>query len=184
LPASRTIILLLGGARSGKSTFAQKLAGQLGNKVLFVATGEALDDEMETRIKDHKKNRPENWRTLEAPHNIGKALRKQIGDAEVIIIDCLTLLISNLLGNELHYPKAEKQVFSEINELISTMNASPVHFIIVSNEVGLGLVPDNELGRIYRDLLGKANQLIAQNANTVYFMAAGIPLKLKGMTKQ
>jgi adenosylcobinamide kinase/adenosylcobinamide-phosphate guanylyltransferase len=180
LPANRKIILLLGGARSGKSTFAQELAGKLGNKVLFVATGEALDDEMKIRIENHKKNRPKNWRTLEIPHNIGKALRKQIGDTEVIIIDCLTLLVSNLLGNKLDYPKAEKQVLSEINELISTMNASQAHFILVSNEVGLGLVPDNELGRIYRDLLGKANQLIAQNAHTVYFMAAGIPLKLKG----
>jgi len=179
LPANRKTILLLGGARSGKSTMAQELARQLGNKVLFVATAEPLDEEMKTRIEQHKKSRPENWRTLEATHNIGKTLKKQIGDAEVIIIDCLTLLVSNLLKNEPDYPKAEKQVISEINQIIATMKSTKAHFIIVSNEVGLGLVPDNKLGRIYRDLLGKANQLIAQNTSTVYFMAAGIPLKLK-----
>ena len=179
MPASGKTILLLGGARSGKSTLAQELAGQMGNKVLFIATGEPLDEEMKTRIEEHKKSRPKNWKTLEAPQNIGKALRAHIGDAEVIIIDCLTLLVSNLLKNETAYPEAEKQVLSEINELISIMKVSPAHFIIVSNEVGLGLVPDNNLGRVYRDLLGKANQLIAQYADTVYFMAAGIPLKLK-----
>ena len=172
-------IRILGGARSGKSTTAQELARQLGNKVLFVATAEPLDEEMKTRIEEHKKSRPENWRTLEATHNIGKALKKQIGDAEVIIIDCLTLLVSNLLKNEPDYPEAEEQVMSEINKILAIMKLSQAHFIIVSNEVGLGLVPDNKLGRIYRDLLGKANQIIAQNANTVYFMAAGIPLKLK-----
>ena len=180
MPANRKTILLLGGARSGKSTLAQELARQLGNKVLFVATGEPLDEEMKVRIEEHKKNRPKNWRTLEASHNIGKTLRKKIGDAEVIIIDCLTLLVSNLMKNDPDYPEAEKQVMSEINEIISTMKSSPAHFIIVSNEVGLGLVPNNKLGRTYRDLLGKTNQLIAQYTDTVYFMTAGIPLKLKG----
>ena len=126
MSASRKTILLLGGARSGKSTLAQKLAGQMGNKVLFVATGEPLDEEMKTRIEEHKKSRPKNWKTLEAPQNIGKALIEQTGDAEVIIIDCLTLLVSNLLKNETDYPEAEKQVLSEINELISIMKASRI----------------------------------------------------------
>ena len=179
MPANRKIIFLLGGARSGKSTFAQELAEQLGSKVLFIATGEALDDEMQTRIKEHKKGRPKNWRTLETPRNVGKTLKEHIGNSEVVIIDCLTLLVSNLLADELDYPEAEKRVMAEINELITTMDAIRANFIIVSNEVGLGLVPDNKLGRIYRDLLGKANQLIAKRANQVYFLAAGIPLKLK-----
>jgi adenosylcobinamide kinase/adenosylcobinamide-phosphate guanylyltransferase len=179
LPINRKIIFLLGGARSGKSTFALELAIKIGEKVLFVATGEALDDEMQTRIKEHQKSRPKTWQTLETPRNVGKTLKEHIGNTEVVIIDCLTLLVSNLIADEFAYPEAEKKVMAEINELISAMDAICANFIIVSNEVGLGLVPDNKLGRIYRDLLGKANQLIAQRANQVYFLTAGIPLKLK-----
>ena len=173
-------IFLLGGARSGKSHYAQELAGKLSNKVLFVATGEPLDDEMQARIDEHKKARPKSWRTLETPTDLGKQIEKQVGDAEVVIIDCLTLLVSNLLGNELDYPKAEKQVLSEIEQLIACTNEFGASFIIVSNEVGTGLVPETKLGRIYRDLLGKANHLIAQHAAEVYFMVAGIPIKVKG----
>lgn len=173
-------IFILGSARSGKSHFAQELAGKLSKKILFVATSEALDEEMQARIDEHKKARPESWRTLEIPTNVGKQIEKQIGDANVVIIDCLTLLVSNLLGDELDYLKAEKQVLAEINELITCIDKLDASFIIVSNEVGMGLVPKTKLGRIYRDILGKANQLIAQHANDVYFMVAGIPIKMKG----
>jgi adenosylcobinamide kinase/adenosylcobinamide-phosphate guanylyltransferase len=177
---AKQIILLLGGARSGKSRYAQQLAGQLGDKVLFVATGEALDEEMQARIIEHKKNRPESWRTLEIPTGIGKAIEKVIGDAEVVVIDCLTLLISNLLHDEPDYPEAEKRVTSEINELIAAMDRLDASFIIVSNEVGMGLVPETKLGRIYRDLLGKANQLLASHATEVYLMVACLPVRVKG----
>ena len=173
-------ILLLGGARSGKSHYAQELAKKLGGKVLFVATGEPLDEEMQARIADHKRARPKNWRTLEIPTGVGKQLEKQLGDAEVVIIDCLTLLVSNLLRGKPDYPEAEKRVTSEINELIAGMDKLDASFIIVSNEVGMGLVPETRLGRIYRDLLGKANQLIAQHATGVCFMVAGITIKVKG----
>jgi adenosylcobinamide kinase/adenosylcobinamide-phosphate guanylyltransferase len=176
---AKKCIFILGGARSGKSYFAQELARKLSERVLFVATGEALDEEMRARIADHKKTRPESWRTLETPTDIGKRIERQGGDAQVVIIDCLTLLVSNLLGNNPDYPKAEKQVMSEINELITCMGKLNATFIIVSNEVGMGLVPETKLGRIYRDLLGKANQLIAQHTSDVYLMVAGIPIKLK-----
>jgi adenosylcobinamide kinase/adenosylcobinamide-phosphate guanylyltransferase len=180
VPDKRKIILLLGGARSGKSTFAQKLAGQLGKKVIFVATGEPLDEEMKTRIDEHKKNRPESWRTLEAPLQVGRALKAaKAHDAQVVIIDCITLLISNLLENEISAGEAEIRVAAEMNELISVITTMPAHCIIVSNEVGLGLVPDNFIGRIYRDLLGKTNQTLAHHASEVYFLTAGIPLKIK-----
>lgn len=179
MPDDRKIILLLGGARSGKSTFAQKLASQLGTKVLFVATGEPLDDEMQARIEEHQKNRPKHWRTLESPRHIGKVLGKQINNAEVVLIDCITLLVANLLRDETDYPEVEKHVTKEINGLIAVIETARSSFIIVSNEVGLGLVPDNKLGRIYRDILGKVNQVIAQHANEVYLMTAGIPLKIK-----
>lgn len=172
-------ILILGGARSGKSHFAQQLAGKLGDKVLFVATGEALDEEMQDRIAEHKKARPRTWRTLEIPTGIGKEIEKQIGDAKVVIIDCLTLLVSNLLKDEPDYLEAEKRMAAEIDQLIACMDKLNVIFIIVSNEVGMGLVPETRLGRIYRDLLGKANQLIARHAIEVYLMVAGIPFKVK-----
>jgi len=177
---AKQIILLLGGARSGKSHYAQQLAGELGGKVLFVATGEALDEEMQARIAEHKKARPRSWRTLEIPAGIGKGIEKGIGDAEVVVIDCLTLLVSNLLHGEPDYPEAEKKVTSEINELIAAMDKLDASFIIVSNEVGMGLVPETKLGRIYRDLLGKANQLLASRATEVYLMVACLPVRVKG----
>ena len=164
-------IFILGGVRSGKSRFAQELAKKLSNKVLFVATGEPLDEEMRARIDE---------RTLEIPTNISRQLGAEIGDAEVVIIDCLTLLVSNRIGEELDYLKAEKQVMAEINELIAGMDKLRASFIIISNEVGTGLVPEARLGRIYRDILGKANQLVAQRSSKVYFMVAGIPMKMKG----
>ncbi len=175
-------IFILGGARSGKSHFAQELAGKLGDKVIFIATGEPLDEEMQARIEEHKKARPRSWRTLEVPTDIGKWIEKQIGDAEVVIIDCLTLLISNLLSDELDYPEAERRVIGEIDQLIACIDKLNATFIIVSNEVGMGLVPETKLGRIYRDLLGKANQLIAHQANDIYLMVAGIPTKVKPTT--
>ncbi len=173
-------IFILGGARSGKSHFAQQLAKKLGDKVLFVATGEALDEEMQARIAEHKKARPKSWRTLEISTGIGKEIEKQIGDAEVVIIDCLTLLVSNLLHDEPAYPEAEKRVTTEIDELLACMDKLYASFVIVSNEVGMGLVPETRLGRIYRDLLGKANRLIAQHTNEIYFMVAGMPIEVKG----
>lgn len=177
---AKEITLILGGARSGKSHYAQQLAMELGDKVLFVATGEALDEEMQARISEHKESRPKSWRTLEIPTGIGRKIEKQIGDAEVVIIDCLTLLISNLLRDEPDYPEAEKRMTSEINELIATMDNLNASFVIVSNEVGMGLVPETRLGRIYRDLLGKANQLLASHATEVYLMVACLPVRVKG----
>ncbi len=176
---AKEVTLILGGARSGKSHYAQQLAAELGGKVLFVATGEGLDEEMKARIKEHKKARPQNWRTLEIPTGIGKGIEKQIGDAEVVVIDCITLLVSNLLRCEPDYPEAEKIVKVEINELIAAMDRLDASFVIVSNEVGMGLVPDNKLGRIYRDLLGKANQLLANHATEVYLMVACLPVQVK-----
>ena len=177
-------IFILGGARSGKSRFAQELAGKLNDKVLFVATGEALDNEMQHRIEEHKKARPKEWRTLEISKDIGAGIERQIGNAEVVIIDCLTLLISNLLPDEPDYPEATRRVDNEIVKLLNCMDKLNVSFIIVSNEVGLGLVPETKLGRIYRDLLGTTNQLIAQHANEAYLMVAGIPVKVKGKAKR
>lgn len=176
---SKKVILLLGGARSGKSKYAQELAEQYENKVLFVATAEALDNEMHVRIEAHKKARPKGWKTLEAPHNIGAELNKQAGDFDIVLIDCITLLVSNLLGSSPDSSEIDRRIEQEVTQLVECIHTMDKTFIIVSNEVGMGLVPPNKLGRIYRDLLGKANQVLAQNADEVYLMVAGIPLKVK-----
>jgi adenosylcobinamide kinase/adenosylcobinamide-phosphate guanylyltransferase len=172
---------ILGGARSGKSRFAQELAAKLGKRVLFVATGEPLDEEMNARIETHKRSRPSTWKTLETPTDVAKAMRGKIGDADVVIVDCLTLLVSNLMGTEdIDAETLEKKVTAELKELVAFMRTTEAHFIIVSNEVGLGLVSPYPAGRVYRDALGIANQMLAKNADEVYFMVAGIAIPLKG----
>jgi adenosylcobinamide kinase/adenosylcobinamide-phosphate guanylyltransferase len=176
-----SITLILGGARSGKSRFAQELAAKPGKRVLFVATAEALDEEMSARIESHKNVRPATWRTLESPRNIARALKRETGDARVIIIDCITLLVSNLMGKK--EPEAEileKRVNTEIENLVKFMKKTKADFIVVSNEVGLGLVPVYPSSRVYRDALGMANQTLAKHADVVYFMMAGIAIPLKG----
>ena len=176
-----SMTFILGGARSGKSRFAQELAANLKKRVLFVATCEPLDKEMNARIKAHQRSRPRNWKTLEVPTDIAKAMSGKIGDAEVVIIDCMTLLVSNLMGPEdMDAETLEKKMTAELEELVTFIRKTNAHFIIVSNEVGLGVVPAYPAGRIYRDTLGMANQMLARNADEVYFMVAGIPIPLKG----
>jgi adenosylcobinamide kinase/adenosylcobinamide-phosphate guanylyltransferase len=171
-------ILLIGGARSGKSRFAQELARKLGGRVLFVATAEAGDEEMSQRIEEHRQKRPANWRTLEASSHLGKRIKQEIGDAQVVIVDCMTLLVSNIFSQH-GDQDLEKQVTAEIKELIECLKNIDASFVIVSNEVGLGLVPASRVGRLYRDLLGKANQMLASHADEVYLMVAGLPMKIK-----
>ena len=176
------LILVLGGARSGKSTFAQQLAQELGGEsVLFVATAEPGDQEMRRRIEKHRRERPSGWRTLEVPRDVGSAIRKHAGDARVVLVDCLTVLVSNLLtdASDPFAPEVEAQVVAEAEGLIICATGLSGHLIVVSNEVGLGLVPPNPLGRAYRDLLGRANQLLARSAAEVHFLVAGIPMKIK-----
>jgi len=175
-----SMTFILGGARAGKSRFAQELAAKLKKGVLFVATCEPLDEEMNARIKAHQKSRPRDWKTLEVPTDVAKAMKGKIGTAEVVILDCLTLLISNLMGtDEADAETLEKKVNDEMEELVAFIRTTKAHFIIVSNEVGLGVVPPYHSGRVYRDVLGMANQMLAQNADEVYFMIAGIPIQIK-----
>jgi adenosylcobinamide kinase/adenosylcobinamide-phosphate guanylyltransferase len=179
------LILILGGVRSGKSAYAQELAQHQGaHCVLFVATAEAGDAEMARRITAHRQSRPATWRTLEAPREVAKAIEDSLGDARVVLIDCLTLLVSNVilaLGETPDPSQAEHAVQAEVQALWQTCQARPATFIVVSNEVGLGLVPDNPLGRLYRDLLGQANQVLAVHAQAVYWMVAGLAVELKAM---
>jgi adenosylcobinamide kinase/adenosylcobinamide-phosphate guanylyltransferase len=179
-------ILITGGARSGKSRFAQELARGLKEPVLFVATAEGGDQEMRQRIAKHRAERPANWDTLEATQSIGDRIIKQEWGAGVIIVDCITLLVSNIMGqhcdqngNLTDVPLIEEKITSEITSLIEYIKRTDSVFIIVTNEVGLGLVPLSEMSRLYRDLLGKANQQLAELADEVYFMIAGLPMQIK-----
>ena len=174
--------LITGGARSGKSSYAQHIAEKSGQNVLFVATAEARDDEMRRRIEAHKANRPASWTTLETPTNIGKNIRENVKNNKVILIDCITLLVNaifNEFGENLDEKRVEEAVIEEVNELIDCMQNLDGNFIIVTNEVGLGLVPANEAGRLYRDILGKANSMLAADCDEVYLMVSGLPLKVK-----
>jgi adenosylcobinamide kinase/adenosylcobinamide-phosphate guanylyltransferase len=175
-------ILLTGGARSGKSQMAQELATKAGGRVLFVATAEAGDDEMQRRIIMHRKLRPKDWQTIEVTTHIGSEITKNIGDAEMVIVDCVTLLISNILqefAENTDPAVVERAVTAEINELLNCIQRSRADFIIVTNEVGLGIVPGDRVSRLYRDLLGKANQMLAESVDEVYLLVAGIPLQVK-----
>jgi adenosylcobinamide kinase/adenosylcobinamide-phosphate guanylyltransferase len=175
-------ILITGGARSGKSTYAQQLARRGGRPVLFVATAEAGDEDMAQRIKAHRESRPATWATLEAQYGLGRKITENIGRAGIVIIDCITMLVNNIFQRYDETSDAgqiEKEVLREIDELIKCMERSDARFIIVTNEVGLGIVPADRLSRIYRDTLGKANQTLAEYSSEVYLMVAGIPVVVK-----
>ncbi len=177
---SAQLTLILGGARSGKSSYAEKLAAELSPRVLYVATAEAGDAEMVQRIQAHRLARPAGWQTLEAPTGVAAALKAH--RPEVILLDCLTLLVSNLiLALEAEPPaEVEAAVLAEVEALIAVRAELAAPMIIVSNEVGLGLVPPYPLGRVYRDALGRANARLAAAADRVLLMVAGLPLALKG----
>jgi adenosyl cobinamide kinase/adenosyl cobinamide phosphate guanylyltransferase len=167
------LTLILGGARSGKSTRALSLAK---GRVLFVATAEALDEEMAARIAAHKAERPAEWDTLEEPRQIARALRAEGGQYDTVIIDCLTLWVGNLIeggGTPAEW----------VAPLLASYQAHTSNWVVISNEVGLGIVPDNPLARRYRDALGVVNQLVAQAADRVTLMVAGIAVPVKGETE-
>jgi adenosylcobinamide kinase/adenosylcobinamide-phosphate guanylyltransferase len=180
---SKKCILITGGARSGKSRFAQELAVRSGKPVLFVATATAGDEEMKRRIEEHRKSRPAVWSALEATTYIGSQIEKRAGGAGVVLVDCLTLLLNNIFSQEIEEQvdeaRLEKEVMAEIKELLGCIDRVDADFIIVTNEVGLGLVPMSKIGRLYRDLLGVANQRLAERADEVYIMIAGLPVKIK-----
>ena len=182
------LILVLGGARSGKSAYAQRIAQELGgNAVLFVATAEGGDEEMAQRIATHQQSRPSAWRTLECPRRIGPAIRATLCDTAVVLVDCLTLLVSNMMLAPNLAPTGKETgsvIREEVETLLQTCQTSNATFIVVSNEVGLGLVPDTSLGRLYRDLLGQANQTLAARADAVYFMVAGLAVDIKLLAAQ
>jgi adenosylcobinamide kinase/adenosylcobinamide-phosphate guanylyltransferase len=179
-------ILILGGARSGKSRLAVELAQKRGGDVLFVATAEARDDEMLQRIAAHRRVRPAGWKTLEVQTHIGRSITQNIGKARTVIIDCITLLVNNIFepyDEKADALKLEKAVETEIKGLLDCIDKSEALFIVVSNELGLGIIPADRISRLYRDILGRANQLLAARADEVYLLVAGLPVAIKKPAK-
>jgi adenosylcobinamide kinase/adenosylcobinamide-phosphate guanylyltransferase len=179
---AKRLILLLGGARSGKSAFAENWAAAHGERVLFVATAEALDEEMRERIARHRDQRAAHWRTLEAPVQVGAAIKRLDSGPDVVVIDCITLLASNVLlrlPEEVPEAGYSAALMNEINEMLEVYAESNATWLIVSNEVGMGLVPPYRLGRLFRDGLGRANQRLAGAADEVLLLVAGLPWHLK-----
>ncbi len=168
------ITLILGGARSGKSSYALCLAKKY-KKVAFIATCLGLDKEMQERIRLHKESRPKHWKTFEEPKDLSRLIGKLDNGFDCILIDCLTLLVSNLILSK----NTQEQILEKIEELLAVLSKKKARVILVSNEVGLGLVPVNKLGRDFRDIAGRVNQMAARNADKVFFVVAGIPLKIK-----
>jgi len=183
------IILVTGGARSGKSRYAEKIADELSGKVLYVATAKAIDEEMKDRIAHHRLGRPPEWQTFEGYKGFENARFTELAKSfEVVLVDCLTIMSSNILldfiGDDYVYTvesaeQIERKVLIEVNNLMNSLEEAGVVAIFVTNEVGMGLVPEFPIGRLFRDISGRVNQRVADRASEVYFCVCGIPMKVK-----
>lgn len=169
------IIFIVGGARSGKSRYALQLAKDNGGRVGFIATCKPRDAEMKRRVMRHKNNRPKHWETFEENDGLPALLEKIASKFEIIIIDCLTLLISNLMLKGIK----ENLIENKISQIFAIIKKIKAQAIIVSNEVGLGVVPENKLVRNFRDIAGRINQVVADKSDSVFFMVSGIPWRIK-----
>ena len=165
--------LVLGGARSGKSAFAEQLIGESGLDQVYIATGRAFDVEMENRVAEHQRRRGSAWKTHEEPLELAEALGAHAKEGRAVLIDCLTLWVTNLMMEE-------RDVESEAERLADCLPGLAGAVVLVSNEVGLGIVPENKMARAFRDHAGRLHQMIAAQANEVYLIAAGLPLRMKG----
>lgn len=182
-------VMILGGARSGKSTYAEALANSHTDQVLYIATAIPFDDGMRDRIKKHKKNRPQQWKTVEKYRGFeGIGESDEFIGADVILLDCITVMITNLMMDErCDYDQIsheeldciESRIVDQIDVLLEVLEASGKKYILVSNEVGLGLVPPYRLGNYFRDIAGRINQRISGVVGDVYFVVSGIPMKIK-----
>ncbi|KTR04439.1 adenosylcobinamide kinase [Aureimonas ureilytica] len=169
-----SVHFILGGARSGKSRLAEGLVLATGLAPVYIATGQAFDAEMEARIAEHQARRPSPWVTVDAPLDLAEAIAREAGEGRALLVDCLTLWLTNLM-------MAEADIEAEAKRLCDVLNGLPPGFVaLVSNEVGLSIVPENALARRFRDEAGRLHQQIAALASKVTFVAAGLPLQLKG----
>ena len=176
------IILVTGGARSGKSSFAEQYAAKTGGKIAYIATAQILDEEMKYRVDLHKKRRPINWITYESPYDAEQAIKQASSEVEVVLFDCLTLYVSNMLCSD-QMPTLENERYSyvknKIGLLINAVKNSNLTVIFVTNEVGMGIVPINQMAREYRDLAGLTNQMMAAVADCVYLVISGMAVDVK-----
>lgn len=173
-------IFITGGARSGKSTFAEQIASKFGAPLGYLATAQTLDGEMDERVRRHQERRGSEWSTTEEPIHLSQALARSDGQYRAILVDCVTLWLSNLLFKyEDTGEDCEERIDEDLQRLKNTLHGMVTPVILVSNEVGMGIVPDNALARKFRDIAGRANQLLAAMADEVQVVISGIPLKLK-----
>ena len=178
----KQLIFLLGGARAGKSHYAEAWARAEGGRVLYIATAQARDDDMAARIAAHRARRPAHWQTLEAPRQVPQRITNCAIPHDTLLLDCLTLMTSNLL---LDLPESTSQddanqaILREVDHLLEVYERSKATWLVVSNEVGMGVVPPSRLGVLFRDMLGRANQCMAARADEVILLVAGLPWRLK-----
>lgn len=175
------LTLILGGVRSGKSTYAEQRARAHGGRVAYVATSIPFDDEMRARVATHRAQRPAHWQTIEAPTGVGSAVLAQADRPAIVLLDCITVLANNVilpLGDEPDYIEAQARMDAEIDDILAAIEATDARWLVVSNEVGMGIVPPYPLGRVYRDVLGRVNQRLAAAADEPLFIIAGLALPL------
>lgn len=181
-------ILVTGGARSGKSTFGEELLKKYDGPKAYIATAIAFDEGMKNRIEKHQNQRPDCWKTYELPYNISSEVKSISKEFDHVIIDCITVFVTNILLRENcdwdqitqeEVDPIERKIVKEINAMVDAFKAEDLNVIFITNEVGSGIVPERPLGRIYRDIAGRVNQLLGKRCEHVYATISGIPLKLK-----
>ncbi|MCG8482462.1 MAG: bifunctional adenosylcobinamide kinase/adenosylcobinamide-phosphate guanylyltransferase [Clostridia bacterium] len=182
-------ILITGGARSGKSSFAEKMAGDMGTEILYIATAIPFDDEMKDRIKKHREQRPKQWKTVEMYSDFNRLLSlNAFHSSDCLLLDCVTIMVTNLMmASEEDFDQCAQQIIDdveggihhEIKKLINLCEENHKKLILVTNELGMGVVPANRFSRIFRDIAGRINQYAAKKADEVYLTVSGIPMKLK-----
>ncbi|MGL4307659.1 MAG: bifunctional adenosylcobinamide kinase/adenosylcobinamide-phosphate guanylyltransferase [Cetobacterium sp.] len=183
------ITYITGGSRSGKSSFAEKKILESERKKIYIATALVFDDEMKSRVAKHKSQRGENWKTLEAYKNLKNILMENSSGDEIILLDCLTNMVTNnmIMEEEIDWDtispmkvdEIEEKIKKELLEFIDYIDKSEYQLIVVSNEIGMGLVPAYALGRYFRDICGRMNQIVAEKSQEAYFVVSGIPMKIK-----
>lgn len=186
---SSKIVLVTGGARSGKSSFAENYISKIGEKIAYIATSIPFDEGMQDRVKKHKASRPSEWTTIEKYFDIYKVIKDIKVDHDSALLDCLTIMCSNILFADNEYDfdtinrdqidKLENLILNQTELLLDQAKINKLNLIIVTNELGMGIVPENRLARIFRDIAGKVNQLVAKKSDEVYFVVSGIEMKIK-----
>lgn len=183
------IILVTGGARSGKSTFAENLVTQYGDNIAYIATALAFDEGMQDRIEKHRAQRPSHWETLEAFENLGDHFLRLKGQHDGYLLDCITLMVTNLMFKDMpdfdtllpeKLEEMETMIYQQVADMVKGIRESGARVVLVTNEVGMGIVPENAIARLYRDIAGRVNQQLGHQADAVYLVVCGQALKIKG----